>query len=113
MRWALLALWAAWLVNAAALFINQVLHHGIGVGPGPAMGALSLLIQAVANVAIGRGLMAARWIAVAFALISLVPLPMLGRLVPAHEYWAAAFLTLSCLGKVIGTILLFACARPA
>ena len=24
------------LVNAAALFVNQVLHHGAGIGPGPA-----------------------------------------------------------------------------
>jgi len=45
---AVTALWAAWTVSAVALFVNQVVFHGLGIGPGPSLGVLSLAIQAVA-----------------------------------------------------------------
>ena len=41
-RYALIALWVAWLVSAVALFVNQVVFRGSGIGPGPSLGIGSL-----------------------------------------------------------------------
>jgi hypothetical protein len=111
--WALRAWCAAIGVNGFALFYNQVVMHGSGVGPGPALGIVSLFVQAVALWLIAAGNRAARWVLVCFAVIAVLPLPMIQRLISERAFYSAAYLTASLALKTIGTILLFSGAQRA
>src|SRR5262245_3172181 len=77
---AAIALWAAWSVSAAALFVNQVMFHGSGIGPGPSLGIMSLAIQAVAFWFVMRGSSIARVFIILVLVLSALPLGMLPRL---------------------------------
>jgi len=107
MRLALIALWAAWLLSAAALVINQFVFGGSGIGPGLPMGIVALAVQAVMLVFIARGNPVARALAVAFALLAVLPLQMLPHLLDEGALLSATYTALSFALKAIGTILLF------
>lgn len=106
-RYALTALWAAWLLSAAALIVNQFVFAGSGIGPGLTIGIVALAMQAAVFVFVSRGNSVARALAVAFALLALLPLQMLPRLVSEGSFFSAAYTALSFALKAIGTILLF------
>lgn len=110
---ALLAWATAWIVNAVALAINQLIRHGSGVGPGPFLGISSLGIQALMIVFLARRSAVARALVVVFFAFSTLPLPMVGRLVAAGSNLEAACLSLSFAFKGAATLLLFTGASRA
>jgi hypothetical protein len=103
---ALVLLWSAWFVNAAAMAINQVVFSGRGIGPGPALGSVSLGIQAVALAFIQRGDRVGLAIAVLFALIAALPMAMMPGLLSDRAFASAASIGLSFVLKLCGTGLL-------
>jgi hypothetical protein len=106
-RLAVIALWAAWLVSAAALFVNQVLFHGSGIGPGPAMGVASLATQAVVFWFVRRGSRVARSFVIVIAVLAALPLPIVPRLVGERSVYSAGYLVIAFLLKVVAVWLLF------
>jgi hypothetical protein len=104
---ALMALWAAWLVTAAAVFINQFYFHGSGVGPGPAIAVGSLAVQACAFLLVSRGDRIARFVVVLFLVLAAPPLQIVGRLLAEGASFSAAYLVLAFTLKGIGVFLLF------
>jgi hypothetical protein len=106
-RNALGALWAAWAVSAAALFVNQFVFHGTGIGPGLSVGGISLLVQAIALVTIGRGSSLGRGVAVAFLVLSTISLSIVGRLIADRSFVAAGYTVLGFVLKAVGVYLLF------
>lgn len=103
----LVALWGAWAVGAAALFVNQFVFHGTGIGPDLSIGGISLLVQAIALVAIGRGSSLGRGIAVAFLVLSTINLSIVGRLIADGSFVAAGYTVLGFVLKAVGVYLLF------
>ena len=103
---ALVLLWSAWFVNATAMFINQVVFSGRGIGPGPVLGSVSLGIQALALAFIQRGGRIGLAIAVMFALIAALPMAMMPSLLSDSALLSAASVGLSFVLKVCGTGLL-------
>jgi len=89
---ALSALGAAWLVSATALAVNHLVFLGSGIGPGPAAGILSLAIQAFAIALVARANSAGRLLVIFTALLSLLPLPMLARLISERSFYSAAYI---------------------
>jgi hypothetical protein len=77
--YALIALWGAWFLSAAALVINQFVFGGSGIGPGLSLGMVSLALQAVAFVLVGRASLLARAVVVAFLILAVLPLQMVPR----------------------------------
>jgi hypothetical protein len=106
-RYALIALWGAWLVSATALVINQFVFGGSGIGPGLSLGMVSLAVQALVFVWIARGSLVARAIVVAFLILAVLPLQMVQRLVAEHSLVSATYTALSFALKFLGSILLF------
>lgn len=106
-NWALAALWSAWTVSLAALLVNQLFYKGSGVGPGWVLGILSLAIQAVVFILVSRGLPMARGLTVAFLLLAVLPLPMVGRLMVEKSAWSATYLGLGFALKAVAVFLLF------
>jgi len=106
-RYALVALWMAWLVSAIALFVNQFLNHESGIGPGLSTGGISLCVQAIALISIGRGSAFGRSVAVVFLLPSAISLSILGRLIAEHSFVSAAYTVVGFALKAIGVYLLF------
>ena len=106
-NWALAALWLAWTVSLAALGITQLVFKGSGLGPGWALGILSLTVQAVVITFVGRGDRTARAVTVAFSALAVLPLPMLGRLIAEKSFWAAVGLTVGFGLKTVAVVLLF------
>jgi hypothetical protein len=106
-RYALIALWGAWLLSATALVINQFVFGGSGIGPGLSLGMVSLAVQAVVFVSIARGSLVARAIVVAFLVLAVLPLQMVQRLVAEHSLLSATYTALSFALKALGSILLF------
>jgi hypothetical protein len=105
--YALMALWGAWLLSAAALIINKFVFGGAGIGPGLLLGAVSLAAQAIVYVLVGRASPAARAFVVAILLLTVLPLQMLPRLIAEGSFVSAAY-TAAGLGlKATGVILLF------
>jgi hypothetical protein len=103
----LAALWAAWAVSFVALLVNQFLYNGSGIGPGWGLGLLSLALQAIAYIFVGRGQAIARGFTVFFLLLAALPLPMVGRLIIEGSGWSATYLGLGFVLKVFGVFLLF------
>jgi len=99
-------LWLAWSISAAALVTNQIVFRGSGVGPGPSLGVLSLLIQAVALVLVGRGDQIARIITLVFVVIAALPTPMLPRLVAERAVFSAGYIGAGFVLKAFGACLL-------
>ena len=104
---AVIALWAAWAVSAAALFANQVLFHGSGIGPGPAAGITSLAIQAAAFWCVWRGSSVARALVIAVLILAALPLGILPRLVAERAVYSAGYLVLGFALKGVAAWLLF------
>jgi hypothetical protein len=104
---ALIALWAAWAVSAVALFVNQVLFHGSGIGPGPSIGIVSLAVQAVAFGFVGRGSATARSFVIVFLTLAALPLGILPRLFAERAVYAASYLVVGFALKAIAVWLLF------
>jgi hypothetical protein len=101
-------LWTAWILSAAALCINQIFLAGRDIGPGPALGILSLGVQAATCVLIGRGHSAARAVAVAFTLVAVLPLQMLGDLITQKAFFSVVYTLANFVLKGISVTLLFA-----
>ena len=89
---ALSALGAAWLVSATALAVNHLVFLGTGVGPGPAAGILSLAIQALAIALVARANAVGRLLVIFTAVLSMLPLPMLTRLISERSFFSAAYI---------------------
>ena len=103
----MLALWAAWIISAIALFVNQIVFHGSGIGPGLATGVVALVIQAIVLIAIARGSSAARWVAVFFLALAALTLQIVGRLVTERSFWSAGYTVVGFALKAIGVFMLF------
>ena len=106
-RVAVLALWGAWLLSAVALFVNQVLYHGAGIGPGPAMGVLSLAVQAGIIWFVRRGGSVARALVVLFLVLAALPLGIVPRLTSERAVYSAGYLVGGFLLKAVASWLLF------
>ena len=106
-RVALVALWAAWLVSAVALFVNQMLFHGSGIGPGPSMGIASLATQAVVFWFVRRGSSAARSFVIVFLVLSALPLGILPRIMTERAWYSASYLVAGFVLKGVAAWLLF------
>jgi hypothetical protein len=104
---AVTALWAAWTVSAVALFVNQVVFHGLGIGPGPSLGVLSLAIQAVTFWFVRRGSSIARSFVILILVLAALPLAMLPRLFAERAVYSAGYLVLGFALKAVGVWLLF------
>ena len=104
---AVIALWAAWAVSAVALFVNQVVFHGAGIGPGPSMGILNLAVQAVAFWFVRRGSSIARIFVVLVVVLAVLPLGMLPRLLAGRAAYSASYLALGFALKAVAVWLLF------
>ena len=104
---AVIALWAAWAVSAAALFVNQVLFHGSGIGPGPSLGVMTLAIQAVAFWFVRRGSAVARAFVIVVAALAAFPLGILPRLFAERAVYSAGYLVLGFALKAVAAWLLF------
>jgi hypothetical protein len=102
-----IALWAAWSVSAVALFVNQVLFHGAGIGPGPSMGIVSLAIQAVAFWFVRRGSSVARSFVIVVLVVAALPLGMVPRLVAERAAYSAGYLMVGFALKAAAVWLLF------
>src|SRR4051812_8971753 len=89
---ALGALGAAWLVSAAALAVNHLIFLGSGIGPGPAAGMLSLIVQTLAIALVASGQPGGRLLVLFSALLSALPLPMLGRLLSERSFFSAMYI---------------------
>ncbi len=106
-RYALLALWSAWFLSATALIINQFVFGGSGIGPGLSLGMVSLTVQAVAFMLVGRASLVARAVVVAFLMLAVLPLQMVQRLVAEGSFVSAIYTALGFALKATGGILLF------
>jgi hypothetical protein len=104
---ALIALWAACVASAIALFVNQFVFHGSGIGPGLPLGIVSLAVQAVLLVLVGRGSRAARIATVGFLVLAAIPLQMLGRLIAEGARYPASYTAAAFALKAVGVFLLF------
>ncbi|HWH53025.1 MAG TPA: hypothetical protein VN651_15875 [Gemmatimonadaceae bacterium] len=111
--YALIALAGAWMVSAGALFVNQALFHGSGIGPGPSLGVISLVLQLTMMVLLARGVPGARLLAVLFLILAALPLQMLPRLMADHSMASAAYIALGFALKAIAVWLLFTGDSPA
>jgi hypothetical protein len=107
LRVALVALWAAWVVSALALFVNQVPFHGAGIGPGPAAGIVSLAIQAVTFWYVRRGSSIARSLVIVFLVLAALPLGILPRLIAERAVYSAGYLVVGFVLKGVAAWLLF------
>jgi hypothetical protein len=81
---------AAWALSAASLAVNQLVFNGAGIGPGPALGVVSLVVQALIAVGAWSGSRVARAGAVVFALVAALPLQLVGRLAAENALFSAA-----------------------
>jgi len=104
---AVIALWAAWTVSAVALFVNQVVFHGSGIGPGPSLGILSLAIQAVAFWFVRCGSSIARSFVILLLALAALALGMLPRLFAERAVYSVGYLVLGFALKAVGAWLLF------
>jgi len=102
-----IALWAAWSVSAVALFVNQVVFHGSGIGPGPSLGIMSLAIQAVGFWFVMRGSSMARAFMILVMVLAALPLGILPRLFAERAVYSASYLVLGFMLKAIAVWLLF------
>jgi hypothetical protein len=104
---ALIALWIAWAISATALVVNQMVFGGSGIGPGPSMGIISLVIQAAILVGVSRRSRLARALTVVFLLLAVLPLQMIPRLIADGAYVSAAYTAAGFVLKAVGVGLLF------
>ena len=104
---ALVALGTAWLVSATTLAVNHLVFLGAGIGPGPAAGALSLVIQTLVIALVARANPAGRVLAIVTAVLSALPLPMLARLVAERSFFSAAYIAGAFTFKAIAVWLLY------
>jgi hypothetical protein len=104
---ALSALWTAWVASAVALFVNQLVFHGSGIGPGLGIGILSLTVQAVIFIFVARGRLLARALTVVFLVLAALPLQMLGRMIVEGSVWSATYIAVGFSLKAIAVFLLF------
>jgi hypothetical protein len=104
---ALVGLWVAWAMSSVALLVNQFVFHGSGIGPGLALGFLSLVVQAGTFVYVARGLLLARAVTLVFLLLAALPLEILGRLLLEGSNWSATYILASFALKAIAVFLLF------
>ena len=104
---AVIALWVAWAVSAVALFVNQVLFHGEGIGPGPSLGGMSLAIQAIAFWLVRRGSSIARSFVIVILVLAVLPLGILPRLFAERAVYSASYLALGFALKAVAAWLLF------
>ena len=104
---AVIALWAAWTVSAVALFVNQVVFHGSGIGPGPSLGVMSLAIQAVAFWFVMRGSSIARAATILVLVLAALPLAIVPRLFAERAVYSASYLVLGFVLKAVAVWLLF------
>jgi hypothetical protein len=100
-------LWTAWILSAASLCLNQIVFGGAEIGPGPALGILSLAVQAAMCVFIARGHSAARGVAVAFMVIAALPLQMLSDLVTQKAFFSVWYTLAGFVLKATSVALLF------
>ena len=105
-RYGLIALWIAWAITAIALAVNQLVFHGSGIGPGPTIGVASLIVQAIAYVAVARGSAIGRGVAVVFLILATVNLSIVGRLMSESAYVSAGYTVLGFAVKAIGVYLI-------
>lgn len=104
---ALIALWLAWAISAIALFVNQVVFSGSGIGPGPSLGIISLIVQAVVLIGVSRRSHLARGLTVVFLLLAVLPLQMIPRLLADGAHISAAYTAAGFALKALGVGLLF------
>jgi hypothetical protein len=104
----LIALWGAWFLGATALFVNQFVFGGSGIGPGLSLGVASLTLQAVALVLVPRASLVARAVVVGFLLLAVLPLQMVQRLVAEGSFVSATYTVLGFVLKATGVMWLFA-----
>jgi hypothetical protein len=105
--WALVGLSAAWAMSAVALLVNQFLFHGSGIGPGLALGVLSLVFQAGTFTYVARGHFLARAVTVVFLLLAALPLQMLAHLIMQRSNWSAFYIIANFALKAVAVSLLF------
>jgi hypothetical protein len=104
---ALIALWTAWVASAVALFVNQLVFRGSGIGPGLELGILSLIVQAIVFIFVARGRLLARALTVVFLVLAALPLQMLGRMIVEASVWSATYIAVGFSLKAIAVFLLF------
>jgi hypothetical protein len=104
---ALVAVTIAWIDSAAALAINQLVLGGSGVGPGPLLGVVSLVVQAASIVLVARGSATGRVLVAFFFIVATLPLPMVAPLASDGSTMAAAYLAIGFALKGAATLLLF------
>ena len=104
---ALFAVTIAWIDSAAALGINQLLRSGSGVGPGPLLGIVSLVVQAASIALVARGSAIGRVLVAFFFIVAALPLPMIARLASDGSTISAAYLAIGFALKGAATLLLF------
>jgi hypothetical protein len=103
----LIALWIAWTISATALFVNQIVFGGSGIGPGPSIGIISLVVQAAILIGVSRRSRLARGLTVVFFLLAVLPLPMIPRLIADGAQISAAYTAAGFALKALGVSLLF------
>jgi hypothetical protein len=107
---ALFAVAIAWIDSATALAINQLAFSGSGVGPGPLLGIVSLVVQAASIGLVARANPIGRALVAFFFVLATLPLPMIARLATdgsPGSTMSAAYLALGFALKGAATCLLF------
>lgn len=104
---ALAALWLAWTVSLVALLLNHLVFKGSEIGPGWALGILSLTVQGALFILVGRGNRIARDLTIVFLVLAVLPLPIVGRLISEKSIWSATYLAIGFGLKAVAVFLLF------
>jgi hypothetical protein len=104
---AALALAAAWLLSATALAVNQLALHGAGIGPGPSMGIVSLIVQAAAIALVMRGHDTGRILVLLFFVLATLPLGMAPHLIGGGSLISALYTMMGFALKGVATLLLY------
>jgi hypothetical protein len=105
--YALVALWAAWTLSAVALGVNQIVFHGSGIGPGPSLGIISLIVQVALFVFVARGSIVARGLVVLLLAVAALPLQMIPHLLAERSIFSAGYTLLGFALKGVAAVLLF------
>jgi len=104
---AVIALWIAWAISGTALFVNQIVFGGAGIGPGPSIGIISLVVQAAIVIGVSRRSRLARASTVVFLLLAVLPLQMIPRLIADGAQLSAGYTVAGFALKALGVFLLF------
>jgi len=104
---AVILLSVALITSGTALFVNQLVFHGSGIGPGLSLGLATLVIQAVIIWLVARGSQVGRALVLVFLVLATLPLGMVSRLMAEGSIVSAAYTVVGFLLKAIAAVLLF------